>query len=228
VILDAIMPGMDGLELSERIKSDPRFQAPTILMISSADRHALGARIRRSPLAAYLEKPVSQSELLETMLGVLAPIEQPVPATTGEVLTGRERPRLEVLLAEDTPANQKLVISILRKRGHAVTVANNGREAIDLIRQRDFDLVLMDVQMPVMDGFQATAAIRSMEEDGKTRLPIVAMTAHAMREDRERCLRSGMDAYLAKPVDSREMIALVERLARPAGRGLQAEEPAKR
>jgi CheY-like chemotaxis protein len=120
---------------------------------------------------------------------------------------------LRILLAEDTPANQKLIVSLLTKRGHVVEIAHNGREAVDLARQKRFDLVLMDVQMPIMDGFQATAAIRSMAEPAKAELPIVAMTAHAMRGDRERCLAAGMDAYVAKPVDSRKFIELVELLA---------------
>lgn len=121
---------------------------------------------------------------------------------------------LQILLVEDTLANQKLVQSILVKRGHLVEVASNGREAVNLVRHREFDLVLMDVQMPIMDGFQATAAIRAMEPDGKASVPVVAMTARAMRGDREQCLRSGMDAYIAKPVDSRRLLAVVEWLAR--------------
>ncbi len=120
---------------------------------------------------------------------------------------------MRILVAEDTLANQKLVRRILSKRGHIVEIAANGREAVTLVRLRDFDLALMDVQMPIMDGFQATAAIRALEDPTKSCLPIVAMTALAMRGDRERRLRWGMDAYLAKPVDSRRLIALVDRLA---------------
>ncbi len=118
-----------------------------------------------------------------------------------------------MLLAEDTPANQKVVTSILKKRGHQIDVANNGREAVDAIKRGEFDLVIMDVQMPTMDGFQATAVIRSLEHTDRPRLPIIAMTAHAMRGDRERCLAAGMDAYLAKPVDARKLIELVESFA---------------
>ena len=119
---------------------------------------------------------------------------------------------LRVLLAEDTPANQKLVAKILSKRGHSVKTANNGQEAVELLQRQDFDLILMDVQMPVMDGFQATAAIRPLHTP-KSQVPIVAMTAHALKGDHERCLAAGMDAYISKPIDSRELIDLVERLA---------------
>jgi signal transduction histidine kinase len=122
-------------------------------------------------------------------------------------------PRLRVLLAEDTPANQKLIQRILTKRGHQIQVAKNGQEAVDLLERQSFDVVLMDVQMPVMDGFQATAAIRASQSAEGARVPIIAMTAHAMQGDRERCLAAGMDAYLAKPIDSGRLIDLVEDLS---------------
>jgi CheY-like chemotaxis protein len=119
-----------------------------------------------------------------------------------------------VLLAEDTPANQKLITHILRKRGHVVSVANNGREAVQLAAGQDFDLILMDVQMPIVDGFQATSEIRAGADPARPRMPIIAMTAHAMQGDRERCLAAGMDEYITKPIDMRRLIELVE------GRGL--------
>ena len=121
-----------------------------------------------------------------------------------------------MLLAEDTIANQKLVLAILGECGHAVEIAPNGREAVDLFQQQDFDLVLMDVQMPIVDGFQTTAAIRALSDPAKARVPIVAMTAHAMAGDRQRCLAAGMDAYLTKPIASQELIETVERLANGA------------
>lgn len=125
--------------------------------------------------------------------------------------------RLRVLLAEDTIPNQKLVLAILGERGHAVQIASNGRDAIELVQQQDFDLVLMDVQMPIVDGFQTTAAIRALPDSAKSRLPIVAMTAHAMVGDQQRCLAAGMDAYLTKPISSQQLIETVERLARRVG-----------
>jgi len=120
---------------------------------------------------------------------------------------------LRVLLAEDTPANQKLVVRILAKRGHEVQVAENGAKAVDLAQSQAFDVVLMDVQMPVLDGFQATIAIRGLQQQTNRRVPIIAMTAYAMKGDQERCLAAGMDAYLSKPISSRELVEVVERLA---------------
>ena len=123
-----------------------------------------------------------------------------------------------MLLAEDTPANQKLVTYVLGKRGHSVEVAQDGQQALEAVGQQDFDVVLMDVQMPVMDGFQATQAIRKLADPKKARLPIIAMTAHALKGDAERCLEAGMDGYISKPVKAEELIELVERLARePVG-----------
>ena len=120
---------------------------------------------------------------------------------------------LRVLLAEDTPANQKSVTYVLSKRGHSVEVAQNGKQALEAVEQQDFDVVLMDVQMPLMDGFQATQAIRKLAIPKKARLPIIAMTAHALKGDSERCLAAGMDGYISKPVKGEELIELVERLA---------------
>jgi CheY-like chemotaxis protein len=152
------------------------------------------------------------------------------PATfTGDERSGRadtrgERPGpggaatarpLRILLAEDTRANQKLVVFILRKQGHSVEVADNGAKALELVRRHDFDLVLMDVQMPDMDGLQATREIRALADPRKARVPIVAMTAYAMKGDQSRCLDAGMDAYLSKPVDADELIETIQRMAAP-------------
>jgi CheY-like chemotaxis protein len=125
---------------------------------------------------------------------------------------------LRVLLVEDTPASQKLVVHVLHKRGHVVATADDGRQALEMLREQHFDLVLMDVQMPVMDGFQAAAAIRAMPETRKSRVPVVAITAHAMQGDRERCLAAGMDGYIAKPINTRKLVELVERLAHSPAR----------
>jgi len=121
--------------------------------------------------------------------------------------------RLHVLLAEDNAVNQRLAASLLERRGHKVTIAGNGREAVDAVQQRAFDVVLMDVQMPEMGGFEATAAIRAAEQERGSHLPIIAMTAHAMKGDRERCLAAGMDEYITKPLDPRQLCAVVERMA---------------
>lgn len=204
-VLDAALPGL--LKLSG--------QRPTVLLVSPIDRPAI---FRAHPALAHsphVEKPVSRRRLLRAVRAALegetaiaterAPAPQPI----------RIRP-LRILLAEDTPANQKLMRRMLGKWGHAVEVANDGSEAVAMARRDRFDLILMDVQMPNLDGFEATAAIRDLErETSDKRRPIIAMTAHAMKGDRERCLAADMDDYLAKPVDSRELAAVLERFGQP-------------
>ncbi|MBW3538808.1 MAG: response regulator [Planctomycetes bacterium] len=222
VILDALMPEMDGFTLAKEIEADPRLAEATILMLSSADRQAFRQRFRDLPIGAFLEKPVTQSDLLDTIVTTLGG----VPLESDEFeRVAEERPpkrRLHVLMAEDTPANQKVVEHILEKRGHQVQVAHNGREVLDLLYEQTFDVVLMDVQMPIVDGFQATAAIRGMTGESWCRIPIVAMTAHAMRGDRERCLAAGMDAYISKPVEAKRLIRTIERIAEPCGPPLKS------
>jgi CheY-like chemotaxis protein len=122
--------------------------------------------------------------------------------------------KLKILLAEDTPANQKLIVHILEKRGHAVDVARNGQEAVQRLGDERYDLILMDVQMPVLDGLRATAAIRAVPDRETSQIPIIALTAHAMLEDEERCLSAGMNAYIAKPIDGRKLVQLINRFAR--------------
>ena len=147
----------------------------------------------------------------------LVPDSAPWPASAALPL--RPSRSLRILLAEDTPASRLFATEVLQERGHTVQIAEDGREAFELVQQQDFDVVLMDVQMPVMDGFQTTAAIRSLPDPAKSRLPIVAITAHVMQGDEQRCLAAGMDGYLSKPLRSQVLIELVERLAaaRPAG-----------
>lgn len=216
VLVDALMPGIDGFELAEQIQEDSRLAKATILMLSSADRQLFSQRGRHMDIAAVVEKPVSQSKLLEAITAALNGVPDK-GRTVAEPPAGQETRRFKILLAEDTPANQKMVTAILRKRGHTVAVAQNGREAVDLFKQDCFDAILMDVQMPTMDGLQATGVIRSMERSRRTRTPIVAMTAHAMKGDRERCLASGMDAYLSKPIDARKLLELIEDLTLAPG-----------
>ena len=220
VIVDGLMPGTDGFTLVERIKRDDQFASATVLMLSSADRRLFRERCDQLDIAAYLEKPVTQSELLDTIVTALQgpPLEKEAADEASRI--GGAEQSLSVLLVEDTPANRKVVTAVLTKRGHAVTIASDGREAVDVFKQRrDLDIVLMDVQMPNMDGFQATGIIRTIEQSRGGRVPIVAMTAHAMRGDRERCLAAGMDAYLSKPIDVRRMLRLIERLARRRAAG---------
>lgn len=219
-VVDAIMPKHDGFQLVDEIKGRVSTSTKTILMLSAADRLAFKEKCLETAHDAVLEKPISQSNLFDviaTTLGVST-----FDANREGAFRGTKPPAriLNVLLAEDTPANRKVVERVLAKRGHNVTAAVNGREAIDLFHQGDFDLILMDVQMPSMDGFQATEAIRKFEEEGSAvnRMPIIAMTAHAMVGDRHRCLAAGMDDYISKPINIRRLIELVETYGEKAPR----------
>jgi two-component system, sensor histidine kinase and response regulator len=214
VLLDAMMPEMDGFTLAERIRQQPELVGATLMMLSSADRREDAARCRALGVAAYLTKPIRQSTLLDAIMTALgapaAAAEQPEPPESPAPADGR---RLRVLLADDNPVNQKLAVNLLKRRGHSVVVAGTGREALDALDRQPFDLVLMDVQMPEMDGFEATAAIRRREQGTGGHLPVVALTAHAMKGDRERCLAAGMDAYISKPVRADELFAVIGDLA---------------
>jgi PAS domain S-box-containing protein len=213
VLLDAQMPGMDGFALAERIKQNPQLAGATIMMLTSAGQRGDAARCRELGIAVYLIKPIRQSELLEAILAALGKSRGKERATVITRHTLREdRRKLQILLAEDNVVNQQLAVRLLEKRGHIVTVASNGNEALALLKRSRFDLVLMDVQMPKMNGFQATAAIRKEEESTGKHLPVIAMTAHAMKGDRERCLDAGMDGYIAKPIHFEDLADALENL----------------
>jgi two-component system, sensor histidine kinase and response regulator len=214
LITDGCMPEMDGFQLVELVRSNTKYDWVPIVMLTSMGLRGDAARCREIGINAYLNKPVRQSELLRA-------IQLTLGAAVGEV-TARRQPitrhtlresqkRLRVLLAEDQPINQKLAVTVLSQAGHEVQVARNGHEALALLQQHPFDLVLMDVQMPEMDGLEATALIRRREQGTNRRIPIIAMTAHAMQGDRERCLRQGMDDYLSKPIDIQRLFELLER-----------------
>jgi len=215
VLLDAQMPEMDGFTLAERIKHNPKLAGATIMMLTSAGQRGDAARCRELGIAVYLIKPIRQSELLEAILAALGKSlgKESVTVITRHTLLENRR-KLQILLAEDNAVNQQLALRLLEKRGHMVTIAANGREALTLLKESRFDLVLMDVQMPIMNGFQATAAIRREEEATGKHLPIIAMTAHAMEGDRERCLAAGMDGYVPKPIKAEDLVAAVENLGR--------------
>jgi CheY-like chemotaxis protein len=184
-------------------------------MLASAGLRGDAERCRELGVAAYLSKPVSQSELFEVVFRVLStPTPRPeLAAQIARQTSECESRKLRVLLAEDNTVNQKLVAGLLEKRGHRLTVTANGREALAALDRETFDLVLMDVQMPEMDGFEATAAIRLCERATGAHLHIIAMTAHAMQGDRERCLAAGMDAYISKPIKSRDLTDRLERFS---------------
>jgi len=216
-ILDVQMPDMDGFQLATAVRGEKKLARTNLLMLTSAGQRGDGERCRELGIRGYLTKPISRSDLLEALGTVLAAA--PGEAGTPQVVTrhtiAESRRTLRVLLAEDNPVNQQVAVAMLVKRGHEVHVSSNGREAVDAVRERDYDIVLMDIQMPEMDGFEATRAIRATTK-GKD-LPIVGLTAHALSGERERCLSHGMTEYLAKPFRAHELFALVEGTAeRPA------------
>ncbi len=212
ILMDMHMPQMDGFELIERIRQSPGSSAATIMMLTSAGHRGDAARCKELGVAAYLMKPIRQSELREAIARVLgARVQQgAIPLITRYALHDAREPgtSLRILLAEDNPVNQRLASRLLEKRGHSVVVAGNGREALEALEKEYFDLVFMDVQMPVMDGFEATAAIRKKEGDGGIHLPVVALTAHAMKGDREKCLAQELDellrSYIARRAETPE------------------------
>ncbi len=215
VILDANMPEMDGFMLAEKIKQDPKLSDTLLMMLSSAGVRGDAARCRHVGVTAYLTKPVRQSSLLESIqviLGLdLEKADVTPPLVTRHTLSKKDK-KYNVLLAEDNVINQKLVVRILEKNGFEVSVVSNGEEAVSLVEKEKFDLVLMDVQMPKMDGIKATALIREKEKSTASHIPIVALTAHALKGDRERCLEMGMDDYLSKPIRQEELLITLNRI----------------
>jgi CheY-like chemotaxis protein len=198
IVTDGQMPDVDGFQFAERLRRGGLNSSAVILMITSVDIAGSSARCRELGIARYLVKPVSGRSLLEAISSALAPAPEPAPAAAPAAPSGRS---LSVLVAEDNVVNQRLVAGLLKKWNHQVTVVDNGAEALDQVRSNRFDAVLMDVQMPVMDGLTATRKIREYESaEGARRIPIIALTAHAMSEDAQRCLAAGIDFYLTKPL----------------------------
>jgi PAS domain S-box-containing protein len=227
VLLDTRMPGVDGFELARRIRKSPRLDHVTIVMLTSGGRRGDAARCQELGIAAYLTKPVSKGDLLEAIresLSVDAEAEQGARRVITRHSIKERRRCLDVLLAEDNPVNQKVAAHLLGKWGHRVTIASNGQEAVDTWREKAFDVVLMDVQMPRKSGMEATAEIRRIEESRGTHTPIIAMTAHAMKGDRERCLEAGMDDYVSKPIQPKD---LQDAIARSAGKETSAPNGAE-
>jgi CheY-like chemotaxis protein len=213
VIVDCMMPDMDGLALVEAMAGYPELAGATVMMLSSAATASHRARCSDLGVAAYLAKPIKQSELLDTILKCLGDQPSPDRQELKPPTICRHIPReLRVLVAEDNPAKQRLVIHLLEREGHSVVIASTGQEAVAAFQQDTFDLVLMDMQMPVMDGFEAAAALRAMERDTGRHTAIIALTAHALKRDRERCLAVGLDGYLSKPLDPGEFWREIERL----------------
>ena len=214
ILTDMHMPGMDGFAFVEQIRRRPELSTATIMMLTSAGRSGDAARCEELGVAAYLLKPIRQSELREAIAKVLG-ARQPegaIPLITRYSLQDAREPMasLRVLLAEDNLVNQRLATRLLEKRGHRVVVAGSGREALEALEKESFDLVLMDVQMPEMDGFEATAMIREKEKRTGFHQQVIAVTAHAMKGDREKCMAQGMDGYMSKPIRPQELNELLE------------------
>ena len=229
ILTDMHMPKMDGFGLIEQIQQSSGLSTSTIMMLSSGGHRGDAARCDQLGIAAYLLKPVRQSELRDAIEQVLGAKERssalPMITRTTLIRHGDPAKSLHILLAEDNPVNQKLALRLLEKRGHHVTLAGNGKEALAAIEKRAFDLVLMDIQMPELDGLEATALLRKRERGTGTRQPVVAMTALAMKGDRERCLAAGMDGYLSKPIRSQELDEMLDRYLAAGRQPQSAAEP---
>jgi len=223
IIMDVLMPEMDGFTVADQMLRSSHLNGTMIMMLTSAGQRGDAARSRELGIAAYLTKPIMQSELLDVMMNLLAlrgedqsrrplitrySLREPLTLST----TASTRP-LRILLVEDNLVNQRLTFRILEKRGHTVVVAANGEEALEAFGRDRFDLILMDIQMPVMDGLEATRMIRAQEEHARGHTPVIAMTAHAMKGDREKCLAAGMDDYLSKPFNTNDLCAMLEKYA---------------
>jgi len=211
---------MDGFALAEIVKRNPDWRTATVMMLSSSGQRGDATRCRELGVAAYLTKPVRQGELLDAILIALGtrPESKMAPALVTRHTLRESRNHLHILLVEDNAVNQLVALRLLEKYGHTVGVAANGRKALEELEKESYDLILMDVQMPEMNGWEATQAIREKEKLTNRHIPIVAMTAHAMKGDEERCLAAGMDAYLTKPIRTQELLAVLDDIgSRKAG-----------
>ncbi|HKM82037.1 MAG TPA: response regulator [Candidatus Acidoferrum sp.] len=212
VLIDGHMPGMDGFGLAERIRSIPGFTGHTVMMLTSGERRGDLSRCEELGISACLFKPIRGSELLKAILQALPGNPQATPRLPEKAAhheTHASKHALRILLAEDNEVNRRLTVCLLEKAGYTVAVAENGSQALAMVKSHQFDLILMDVQMPEMDGFEATLAIRALEHHTHSHIPIIAMTAHAMKGDRERCLQIGMDGYIAKPINRNDLLAII-------------------
>lgn len=208
------MPGTDRFGLAERLRQEPTAEGLPVIMLTSDGLRGDAARCRELGINAYLTKPVKRSDLLQAIRGALgsqAADDQNPPVFTIHSLR-ENRKRLRILLVEDNRVNEALAVRLLEKRGHHVTVARNGIAAQEALAQQAPDLILMDVQMPEMNGFEATTAIREGERKSGKHVPIIAMTAHTMAGDKERCLGAGMDGYVSKPIRGDELFSVIEQV----------------
>ena len=219
ILVDRFMPEMDGFELAARIRKEASLTGAKILILTSAGEPGDRDRCAQLGVSQYLTKPVQKPELVATLAKMAGRVEGTAAVLKSDS-TSHGTAGCRILLVEDNLVNQKVGVSLLQKMGHSVVVASTGREAVDLVRRRAFDLVFMDLQMPEMDGLDATAVIRAFEKQAGKHTPIVAMTAHAMKGDRERCLEAGLDDYIAKPINRQELLQVI-------GRNRAAELPGR-
>ena len=216
ILTDVLMPEVDGFQLVERIREQPEISAATIMMLTSLGQRGDAKRCRELGVAAYLVKPIRQSELYEAIARVVgAPQRDHEALITRHTLLESRRltQRFSILLAEDNAINQRVISRLLEKRGHSVVSVETGRAAVDALEKHAYDLIFMDIQMPEIDGLEAAAAIREREKASGRHQQIIALTAHALKGDEERCLAAGMDAYLSKPLRAEDLDDLLIRLA---------------
>ena len=212
VLTDMYMPKRDGMDLIEWIRNHPEFAGVNVMILSSGPTAEHRSRADELNVNAYLTKPVRQSSLFDAIATSMGQEETFATPEQEEKQVDQAVSSLRILLAEDNAVNQLTATTMLEKLGHSVEVANNGREAVDKVADGDFDLVFMDVQMPELDGLGATAEIREREQSSGGHLPIVAMTAHAMQGDQERCIEAGMDAYTSKPIRRKAIEAVIQEI----------------
>ena len=208
LVLDAHMPGMDGFTVAEKIRADPATRTPVLMLLGSADLRGEIPRCRQFGADCHVTKPVSRIAMREAMLRALGAGSTPAELPFSEM--SKSAPKFSILLAEDNPINQKVATRLLQKRGHRVTMVENGRQAVDALEKERFDLILMDVQMPEMDGWAATEEIRRREGATGGHIPILALTAHALKDHEEQCYRSGMDGFVTKPFQPEQLYEAVE------------------
>ncbi|HEX4807464.1 MAG TPA: two-component regulator propeller domain-containing protein [Bryobacteraceae bacterium] len=216
IMLDLHMPEMDGFQVVQHLRATSALGAGKVILLSSGGSSAEAARAREQAISSVLTKPVLKTELLGAIRAALGEVKaEPMPRVKPLAPDGQGQPRLRILLAEDNRVNQLLAVRMIKKQGHNVEVANNGLEALSMIARDRFDVVLLDIQMPEMDGFAVAQAVRERERDTLEHVPIVALTAHAMSGDRDRCLAAGMDGYLTKPVNFDQLWEICNGLAMP-------------
>ncbi len=226
VLLDMQMPGMDGEQTARAIKSDPGVKDVKVIILTSMGQRGDAARLESLGCSAYLLKPVKQQMLFDAIVAVLNKEEDNEPGLiTRHVLSEQRKLGLRILLAEDNPINQKLAIVLLQKAGYSVDAVENGAQALQKVQEQQYSGVLMDVQMPEMDGLEATQKIREFEKETGGHIPIIAMTAHAMQGDRERCLAAGMDDYVTKPLEPKVLFSALDRWTQLSAEARQEVEP---